>query len=228
MHDATNGLEMDAFGSAHDLQPSSEFLLLREAHHRLMNSFTLMAVYLRRESGAASGTLPSKAVLRFEEMIYAQSELHRCLALGQTSDLIRIDDYMIRLCRCLSDALLRPFGVNCEVAADVGSLPAWQCERLGLATTELVMNAVKHAFRGRSGGKLAVKLRCRGDTWRCIVADNGSCLASSAENGVSAPRTRSIGLQIIESLVNTLSGSKTTHSTPAGTMVVITFPAFSV
>ena len=189
MHDAMNSIGATIMGSIpqESAGPLPEFLLMRETHHRLMNSFALIAAYLRMEADGSSGALPSKAVVRLTEMIRAQSELHRCLALRQTDEMIALDDYMIQLCRCLSAAVLRPFGVTCEVATDAGYLPAWQCERLGLATTELVLNAVKHAFGQRSSGKISITLRRQGDKWRCVIADNGCCFDPSGDTGQATP-----------------------------------------
>lgn len=232
MHEATTSCEPDDVERVSKAPPRAlpEFLLVRETHHRLMNSFALMDAYLRRESRGASGTLPATAVVRFAEMIYAQGELHRCLALQQTIEPIRLDDYLIRLCRCLSGAVLRPFGVVCKVTADAGYLPAWQCERLGLITTELVVNAAKHAFPERSSGTIRVELRHSGDKWHCVVADNGSGFEAAGlpwSDGTPA-KEASVGSQIVDTLVRSLEGTKVVRVTPVGTIVAITFPAASL
>jgi two-component sensor histidine kinase len=229
LNETMNLIDGDVAGALSAPPPQSlpEFLLLRETHHRLMNSFTLIEAYLHLQFDATTGTLPSKALIRLREMITAQGKLYQCLALRQTNEPIPLHDYMIRLCRCLSDAVLHPFGITCDVAADAGDLSAWQCERLGLAMTELVINAAKHAFGGRSDGKICIEARRRGERWHCVVADNGCWSDPMSQNGVGDSRKNgsSAGSQIVESLVRTLGGTKVAHPTPAGTIVVMTFPA---
>jgi two-component system, sensor histidine kinase PdtaS len=209
------------------LPEAPEFLLLRESHHRLMNSFAFMGAYLRLHSDATTGTLPSVAVARLAEMITAQGKLHQCLALRQRREPIPFNDYITRLCRCLSDAVLHPFGITYDLVADAGYLSAWQCERLGLALTELAMNAVKHGFHGRSDGKICIETRRRGERWHCVVADNGCWADPVSRNKVGDAWNSdlAVGSQIVESLVGTLGGTKVAHLTPTGTIVVMTFPA---
>ena len=44
---------------------------------------------------------------------------------------------------------------------------------LGLIVTELVINALKHAFPDHRKGKIVVSYHCDGDAWTLSVADDG-------------------------------------------------------
>jgi two-component sensor histidine kinase len=86
--------------------------------------------------------------------------------------------------RGLSQALLKPLRVRCEVSADAAFLPAAYCELLGLVIAELVTNAAKHAFRRRDDGVVRIEFANTTDTWACIVSDNGvGALATSSGVG---------------------------------------------
>jgi two-component sensor histidine kinase len=70
------------------------------------------------------------------------------------------------------------FGSGCNVAVRVVTellnLPAYKRRALVLCTSELVINALMHAFADGSGGRVDVCLRLQNsDLWSLRVADNG-------------------------------------------------------
>jgi two-component sensor histidine kinase len=129
---------------------TDEFLLLREMHHRFANTLTVLTSVLRRELALSASPELRDSLARCEARIVAFGNLHRCLVVGAANDWISVQYYIEHLCEALSEALLKPLGVRCEVFADAGEFPGERCERLGLVITELVTNAAKHAFHGRN------------------------------------------------------------------------------
>jgi hypothetical protein len=62
-------------------------------------------------------------------------------------------------------------------------LPAYKRRALILAAFELLSNALLHAFRGRTAGKIEVGLMAQDSVCACLrVADNGSGFADSSPN----------------------------------------------
>jgi two-component system, sensor histidine kinase PdtaS len=88
---------------------------------------------------------------------------------------------------------------------------------LGLITTELVINAVKHAFPDRSTGRILVN----------YVADGGSWGLSVADNGVGLPAQRhehpqgGLGSGIVEVLARQLGGWVEVTTGARGTTVSV-------
>lgn len=190
-----------------------EFLLLRETNHRLANSLAVLAAVLRRELGCAASIEARRSFERCEERIVAFGTLHRSLVIGGSRGNIALSNYMEGLCKALSEALLTPIGVQCELMLDAGEFPADRCERLGLVVTELVTNAAKHAFCGRAGEEVRIAVLQKADTLICVVSDNGTG-AGVAKSGV--------GSQIVEQLVRALDGEMKIRSGRSGTSVVVT------
>jgi two-component sensor histidine kinase len=149
---------------------------------------------------------------RYEARIVAFVNLHRSLVPGAASDWISVPQYIEDLCKALSDAILEPLGVRCEVA-EGAEFPAERCERLGLVIAELVMNAAKHAFHGRDGGLVRVEFVSGVGSWACIVSDNGDG-TEMASHGV--------GSKILKQLVRALGGSPARKSGRDGTSVIVT------
>jgi two-component sensor histidine kinase len=69
---------------------------------------------------------------------------------------------------------------------------------LGLIMTELVINALKHAFpTHRIGGRISVKFHTSGPDWTLSVADNGVGMqADSAKPGLGTTLIQAITAQL--------------------------------
>ena len=195
------------------LRETDEFLLLREMHHRLANTLTVLTSVLRREFTRSASPQFEDSLARCEARIIAFSNLHRSLVVGAANDWVSVQHYFEHLCQALSEALLEPLGIRCEVSADAGELQSERCERLGLVITELVTNAAKHAFHGRDDSLVRVKLINGIDSWVCIVSDNG---------GGTAMAPLGIGSKILKQLVGALNGTLVIKSGHNGTSAVAT------
>lgn len=192
-----------------------ELFLLREMNHRFANSLTLLISQFRRDSWSFVSPQFRDLIARTEAHIVAFGNLHRSLLIGAANTSISVQDYVEHLCRSLSEAILEPIGVRCEVAVDTGTLPAVRCELLGLVIAELVTNAAKHAFTNRDDGMVRVKLGRKGQSWVCIVSDDGE---------VASPTPRGAGTKVIEQLIQLLGGSFAKRSGRHGTSAVVVFP----
>ena len=189
---------------------ADEFLLLREMHHRFANTLTVLMSMLHDEF-ARTPTL-GDALDRCEARIVAFGNLHSSLLIGAANDWISVQNYIENLCEALSDALLKPLGIRCEVFTDDGEFPCERCEQLGLVIAELVTNAAKHGFRGRNKGLVRVELINKIDFWVCIVSDNGD------GSGVASA---GVGTKILERLVRALGGNFVRSSGRHGTSVTV-------
>jgi two-component sensor histidine kinase len=191
-----------------------ESLLLREMHHRMAVTLTLLVGVLWDEF--RSNTMPGirESLARCEARIVAFSRLHRFLLVGAYEGPIAVQKYVDSLCHALSEAVLKPLGVHCEVFVNASFLPAEVCERLGLVIAELVTNAARHAFIGRKDKVVRVELSGTSSSWHCIVSDNGSGVKASAPG---------VGSRVLEELIRPLGGRLAATSGPDGTSVAVTW-----
>jgi two-component sensor histidine kinase len=185
---------------------------VREMHHRLANTLAVLAGVIRRELGVSRSPDVDSALARCEARIVAFGKLNRALAVGGTDDTISLRRYVERLCHALSEALLGPLGIQCDVFADSGEFPAELCERLGLVISELVMNAAKHGLHGCRDARVRVEIRKGRRSWVCIVADNGIGTKTAS---------RGTGSKIVEQLVAAMGGALLQKSGPGGTSVAV-------
>jgi two-component sensor histidine kinase len=85
-----------------------------------------------------------------------------------------------------------------------------------LIVTELVINALKHAFPDERSGKIAVDYWSRGDSWTLSVIDNGVGMPDKAE-GIR----QGLGTSIVSALASKLEAVVHTTSMQPGTSVAI-------
>jgi len=90
--------------------------------------------------------------------------------------------------------------LSIAVACDDSSVSADASVSLGLIVTELVINALKHAFPDGRHGKITIDYRTHGPNWTLSVGDNGVGMptpdAQSAKPG--------LGTSIVEALAKQL------------------------
>jgi two-component sensor histidine kinase len=117
---------------------------------------------------------------------------------------------------------MRP--VTIKVTGKGGNATSRKAESLGLITTELVMNALKHAFPDdKATGQIIVAYDLDGANWKLSVADNGI----GRPDGVFAQAKTGLGTGIVKALGQQLEAQVETLATPEGTSVSITHAIFS-
>lgn len=190
-------------------------LVLRESHHRMKNTLTLLGASVRRDFTRAGTKDMSVALDRLERRIVAFGRLYQLLSDNDDLAMISVEAFFGRLCGALSEAVLEPGGIRCEASIESGTLPAWQCHRLALMLTELVTNAAKHAFPNKKSALIRIELANREGSWLCTVTDNGV--------GATAP-LQGAGSRILEGLARSISARMQGEAGQGGTRVTIAMP----
>jgi two-component sensor histidine kinase len=100
------------------------------------------------------------------------------------------------------------------VEADEGSAAADVSVSLGLVVTELVINALKHAFPDGRSGHIVVGYRSRGPDWTLSVSDDGVGMATG-----TAPAKGGLGTSIVQALAKQLGAEIRVTNTDPGTSI---------
>jgi chemotaxis protein methyltransferase CheR len=110
-----------------------------------------------------------------------------------------------------------------KVVGEGGTATAREAESLGLIATELVMNALKHAFPiEKSDGRIVIAYDVDGANWKLSVADNGV----GKPDGLFAQSKTGLGTGIVKALAQQLGAKVETLADAAGTTVSITHATF--
>lgn len=107
--------------------------------------------------------------------------------------------------------------LSIAVTVDDSAVEADVSVSLGLIVTELVINALKHAFPDQSDGKILIDYRSSGRDWTLSVTDNGIGMPTGSE----APKA-GLGTGIVEALAKNLMGEIELRDADPGTAVTIT------
>jgi two-component sensor histidine kinase len=193
--------------------------VVREMHHRVKNNLQTVAMLLRLQKSAARNLSAEDLLTETINRILSIAAVHETLS-EQGLRVVDVKDVLERVTRSVGETMLGA-GQHIELAVtgDRLILPSREATSLALATSELVQNALKHAFTGRAGGQIQVRLQAGSEQYSVIVEDDGV-------GGVEPPAMgKGLGLQIVEALVNEdLKGRFELHISPQGTRAAIRFP----
>lgn len=194
--------------------------VVREMHHRVKNNLQTIAMLLRLQMKAAQDLSPQDVLEETINRILSIAAVHETLS-EQGLRVVDLKDVLERVARSLGESMRGPgHDISISVAGDRLSLPSREATSLALAVSELVQNALKHAFTGRDKGQIIVTIQGSPTGNTVTVIDDG--VGSLAERKTSSG---GLGLQIVEALVkDDLKGSFELAFHGTGTRAVIRFP----
>jgi chemotaxis protein methyltransferase CheR len=202
-------------------------MLLEEMQHRVANSLQIIASILLMKARAVNSSETRAHLQDAHNRVLAVAAVQRHLQAGTGPEAIEMAPYLTRLCASLAGAMI-PEGeapIALEVKAAGGTASSSQAVSLGLIVTELVINALKHAFPvSQPDRAIVVCYAPDGQSWKLTVSDNG------VGKGAAAPKPQKAGLGtgIVNALSEQLAASVSTKTGPNGTSVSISHaPALS-
>ena len=200
-------------------------VLLVELRHRIANSLQIIASIILMKARSANSEETRLHLQDAHNRVMLVAAVQQHLYAPSAGASIEIGPYLLRLCEALSASMIgdvRP--VSLEVVGEGGNASSRQAESLGLIVTELVMNALKHAFPDeKTAGRITVAYEVAGTNWKLSVADNGV----GKPDGVFAQAKTGLGTGIVNALAQQLGAKVETIAGPHGTTVSITHATFT-
>jgi chemotaxis protein methyltransferase CheR len=199
--------------------------LLDELQHRISNSLQIIAGIILMKASTVSSEEARLLLQDTHDRVISIATIQQTLHASRTIGPIAMVPYLTRLSDALAASMIgdvRPVTLN--VAGTAGSLSSREAESIGLITTELVMNALKHAFPSeKMNGRITVAYDADGTNWKLSVADNGI----GKPDGVFAQAKTGLGTGIIKALAHNLNAKVETLAGPEGAIVSITHATFA-
>jgi len=198
-------------------------MLLQEIHHRVKNNLQVVSSLLRLQAGKLRGTAETEVFTECRERIRAMALIHeRLYATGQFAA-IEFGGYIAEMARMILGANTETGSrVRLDLQLDKIEVNIETAVPLSLIASELVLNALKHAFNHERAGTLTIKLREGVTTHELIVQDDGPGLPNSATPHTAPP---GIGFELVESLTRQIRGERHCQTGPTGTTISIRWPA---
>jgi len=191
---------------------------IREIHHRVKNNLQTVASLLRLQARRL-GTNEARAEL--EESVRRISSIalvHETLSRESTEN-VEFDRVAQRVLEMVESSLVHPDRpVRLSLEGSAGELSSEVATPLSLILTELIQNAVEHAFVDR-GGTVTVELKREDPRLLVFVRDDGAGLPA----GFTVESGGNLGLQIVRTLLIELAGEISVSSN-GGTTVELSIP----
>jgi two-component sensor histidine kinase len=200
-------------------------VLLQEMQHRFANSLQMIASILLLKARTVRSEETRLHLEDAHQRVMSVATVQQQLQARGHGEPIEIGPYLSRLCETLAASMIgerRP--ISLKVRVQGGTASSSQAVSIGLIVTELVINAIKHAFPGdHRVGTVVVDYDLAEPNWRLTVSDNGI----GRPEGGSDPTNPGLGTTIIEALAKQLDAHAEITMNSCGTTVSITHAPFS-
>ena len=192
-------------------------ILLREVQHRIANSLQIIASVLMQSARKVHSDETRDQLKQAHHRIVSVAEVQRHL-MSDGGGGVALAPYLTRLCESLGASMIEdPTRLRLVVQVDDSTVETDASVSLGLIVTELVINALKHAFPRHKRGKISVTYLRHGADWTLTVVDNG---AGMPPTGSEAAKP-GLGTGIVEALAKQLNATIFVADTSPGTAVSI-------
>jgi two-component sensor histidine kinase len=199
-------------------------ILLEEIQHRIANSLQIVASIIMLKAKRVDSEESRAHLQDTHKRVMSIAAVQRQLSASGVLGPIDMLPYLSRLSETLAASMIadgRP--VTIKVIGEGGSASPREAESLGLIATELIMNALKHAFpTDKNEGRIVIAYDVDGTNWKLSVADNGV----GKPDGVFGQSKTGLGTGIVKALAQQLGAKVETLADPAGTTVSITHATF--
>jgi two-component sensor histidine kinase len=196
--------------------------MIQEIHHRVKNNLQTIASLLRIQARRTESPEVGEILRETINRILSIAVVHESLSHDESS-IIDVREVTQRIITEVTQGILDPEKrIRFTIRGDDFPLPAQQATSCALIVNELLQNAVKHAFRGRTEGEVVVDLSSAAEQMRIEIVDDGR----GVEPGFDYRREGSLGLQIVRTLVrDDLKGEFEIREGPSGGVrATIAFP----
>ncbi len=190
--------------------------LLKEIHHRVKNNMQVISSLLSIQSGQLKDEAQRDVFLECRERIRAMSLIHDRLYSAGRYDGIDFGDYLREMVALITSSNSpADADVRIDLKVDPVEVPVEKAVPLSLIASELVLNSLKHAFRGRRSGTITVRLGCENGACRLFIGDDGPGMQ------LPDPNHKGVGMQLIEGLTRQIKAKRESSAGPGvGTTII--------
>ena len=180
-----------------DLALLSKDATIREIHHRVKNNLQTVAALLRLQARRTAIPEAQRALAESVRRVNSIALVHESLS-GSVAELVDLDELVDTRAAGRSATAPRPSrGPKVRREGSFGILPAALATPLVLVLTELVHNALAHAFDPGTTGEVCVIAERSAGRLDVVVADDGAGMPA----GFDLEHSEGLGLQIVRTLL---------------------------
>lgn len=191
-------------------------VLLKELQHRVANSLQIIASVLLQSAKRVASEESRTHLHDAHNRVMSIAALQRQLAVSSDEDVV-LRGYFSDLCKSIGASMIRDHNqISIAVSVDDSKASADVSVSLGLIVTELVINALKHAFPEPRSGTIEVAYAAHGADWTLSVTDDGVGMPGTSDSTGSG-----LGTTIVDALAKKLDAVVATDDASPGTTVSV-------
>lgn len=195
---------------------------IREIHHRVKNNLQSVSALLRLQARRTTNDEAKQALQESVRRVASIALVHETLSMS-VDEMVDVDGVIEQLLPMMTDVSPVRSPVRVVRSGQVGHLDADRAMPLVMVVTELIQNAIEHAFEPDRGGRVEVIGSRSTRLLTVSVRDDGRGLPEDFD----LARSDRLGLQIVGTLVSTeLGGQLEMRGDPetGGTIAILTMP----
>ena len=194
---------------------------IREIHHRVKNNLQTVAALLRLQARRTANVEARQALQESVRRVASIAMVHETLSMS-LDERVDIDEVADKVLAMVAEVSGQESRVIVRREGAFGTLAAELATPLVMVLTELVQNALEHAFEPGCCGEVVLRVERSAGSLEVTVSDDGRGLPPD----FSLARAERLGLQIVRTLVGSeLRGSlDLQRGQPRGTVAVLSLP----
>jgi PAS domain S-box-containing protein len=180
-------------------------VLLKEIHHRVKNNFQIISSLINLQNRQMADDDPMQSIFRsFQSRIHSMALVHEMMYHHQDFSQMHMCYYIEDLVNFMNSIYhIKNKGIEISVSCQDVYLNLNQAVPCGMIISELVSNAIKHAFPDNRKGVIKIKMEKKPPLIRLSVSDDG--IDFPAERPLDKVST--LGMLIVQDLTKQLEGS---------------------
>lgn len=184
--------------------------LIKEIHHRVKNNLQIISSLLNLQANTIDDKRAKEKYSESIGRVKSMAIIHELLYQTKNLSNIKAREYLTELVKYISET----YNINKKIDVDLVVDPKLKrvdmnkAINCGLLINELLSNAFKYAFANKKTGKIKIHFKIllnHSSRFELVVSDNGNGISNKVD--FSNPKT--LGLQLVNSLVDQLDGHLT-------------------
>ncbi|ATW25333.1 sensor histidine kinase [Candidatus Formimonas warabiya] len=198
--------------------------VIKEIHHRVKNNLQTITSLLRLQMRRTNLKLVETVFTESINRILSIALIHEALS-KQDLEVVNIKQTSFNILQMILSNMVDPSKkINGEISGDDIYLSATAASSVSLCITELIQNAVEHAFANRTDGNIRVAVEQTQEHIIISVKDNGVGISPAKIQNES-----SLGMQIVNTIIqHKLKGDFSIEGQRYGTVACIRFPKSNI
>lgn len=195
--------------------------LLAEIHHRVKNNLAVVSAMMQLQAEQVGDERLNRMLFDSIRRIRTMANIHEHLYRSESFSRINFSESIHQLISEIVNSGSTETAIDVTFSCDPVQLNINQAVPCSLIANEVTTNIIKHAFGEEPDRQphIEASMNERSDKVTLTIEDNGTGLPDS----VSAGETRTLGIQLIDSLVQQLEGTYQYQATGKGTRFHLTF-----